>query len=334
VHHDLWNYDVAGEPVLATVKKDGRDVPVVLVSTKIGHLFVLDRETGKPVFPVEERPVPQGAVPDDHPSPTQPFPTHPPPLASQSFSANDVWGITEADKEGCKRTLAKLRNDGVFTPPTVQGTLLVPGSIGGMNWSGVTFDAARGLVVVNMNDLPQIVTLVPRDQFHPPDPDAPVPPGTPPQMPLEFGPQWGTPYAETHRWFLNGFSPCTPPPFGTLRAIDLASGTTKWEVPLGTMPEFKSAPGSEHWGSFNLGGNIVTRAGLVFVAASRDDMFRAFDEDTGKVLWEAHLPAGGQAAPMTYRARPGGKQYVVIAAGGHVALRSTPGDYVVAYALP
>ena len=322
VHHDLWDYDTASSPLLARLAHDGKDVPVVIQGNKTGFLYVLNRDTGKPVFPVQERAVPQSDVPGEKTSPTQPFPLFPPSLAPQHFSIEDVWGPTPADREACKEAIGKLRNEGIFTPPSVQGSLAVPGHLGGMNWSGYAFDPVRNLLIVNTNNLMARVRLIPRDKVNSDHEDG------------SYGSQRGTPYGMLRR-FLQSPSdlPCGTPPWGTLTAVDMAEGTIRWQVPLGSMRDFGGAHGSVPLGSISLGGPITTDGGLVFIAGATDGRIRAFDVETGKELWSAALHAPGNATPMTYKAND--KQYVVIAAGGNQNFREeASGDSVIAFALP
>jgi quinoprotein glucose dehydrogenase len=328
VHHDLWDYDVASQPMLMNVKRNGRDVPAVAVGTKIGHIFILDRQTGKPLFPVEERPVPKSDVPGEESWPTQPFPKLPAAIVPQTLTANEAWGLTDADREACRKLIAGARSEGLFTPPSLQGTIVFPGNVGGMNWSGMSFDAKNGLLITNTNRIPTLVRLIPREEF-----DRLRQSGEGNRMTGEFGRQLGTPYA-VYREHLRGPSgaPCNPPPWGVLTAVDVATGAVRWERPLGTISQLGMIPKSADWGSINLGGSVVTAGGLVFIAAAMDSYIRAFDVETGKEVWKAELPASAQAAPMTYRS--GGKQYLVICAGGHGKLGTKKGDSVVAFALP
>ncbi|MEA2263794.1 MAG: quinoprotein glucose dehydrogenase, partial [Acidobacteriaceae bacterium] len=247
VHHDLWDYDTAAPPLLATLPHEGKSVPVVIQGNKTGFLYVLDRDTGKPVFPVEERAVPQSDIPGEKASPTQPFPLFPPALAPQHFSIADAWGPTPADREACREVIGKLRNEGIFTPPSVQGTLAVPGNIGGMNWSGYAFDPIRNLLIVNTNNLIARVRLIPRDKVSSDSEDG------------ESAAQRGTPYGMLRR-FLQSPSdlPCGAPPWGTLTAVDMAKGTIRWQIPLGSMSDFGGAHSSLPPGSISLGGPITT----------------------------------------------------------------------------
>src|SRR5271170_372971 len=324
VHHDLWDYDTAAPPLLAMLQHDGKSVPVVIQGNKTGFLYVLNRDTGVPVFPVEERPVPQSDVPGEKTSPTQPFPVAPPPLVPQQLAAVSAWGPTPADRDACRSAIAKLRNQGVFTPPSIQGTLAVPGNVGGMNWSGYAFDPQHSLLVVNTNNLPARVRLIPQDKVKDNTEDG------------ELGRQRGAPYAMLRR-FLQSPSdlPCGVPPWGTLAAIDMNEGKIRWQVPLGSAQNFGGAHGSVPAGTISLGGPIVTAGRLSFIAGTTDPHIRAFDTETGKQLWRAELPASGNATPMTYSAGPDNKQYLVIAAGGHRAIpEEKQGDTLVAFTLP
>ncbi|HKS41901.1 MAG TPA: pyrroloquinoline quinone-dependent dehydrogenase [Blastocatellia bacterium] len=328
VHHDLWDYDVASQPVLITMKRNGRNVPAVAVGTKIGHLFVLHRETGKPLFPVEERPVPQSTVAGEEASPTQPFPVMPRSLVPQKFTVDDAWGMVPADRDACREQMKNLRSGGVFTPPSLEGTIAVPGNVGGMNWSGMSYDPRRGLLITNTNRLAFLVKLIPRDEYNKGRSS-----GENNRLKGEFGRQTGTPYA-MYREPLRAPSgaPCNAPPWGALTAVDLATGAVRWEVPLGQIPQLAMVPESAKWGSFNLGGSIITAGGLVFIAAAMDNYLRAFDVETGRELWKAELPASAQAMPMTYQGKDG-KQYVVICAGGHGKLGTKMGDSVIAFTI-
>jgi quinoprotein glucose dehydrogenase len=328
VHHDLWDYDVAAPPALVTVVRDGQALPVVLQVTKTGQLFALHRETGIPIFPVEERPVPASTVPGEEAWPTQPFSSLPA-LSPLRVSADDAWGLTFFDRRSCRNTMRALRSDGVFTPPSLDGTLVVPSNIGGAHWGGLAYDPERQIVVVPVNRIASVVQLIPRERYD----RASAEPG------WEYGSMLGTPYVVRRRILLSPLGlPCTPPPFGALVAISLTTGQKLWEVPLGTTRDLLASriwlPLAFGWGTPNLGGPIATGGGLVFVAAAMDDYLRAFDIETGRELWRGRLPAGGQATPMTYRVAGDPRQFVVVAAGGHGRLGTRRGDAVVAFALP
>ena len=320
VHHDLWDYDTASPPLLTTLPHDGKSVPVVIQGNKTGFLYVLNRDTGAPVFPVEERAVPQSDVPGEVTSPTQPIPVAPPALAPQHISVDDAWGKTDEDRNACREWIRTLRNEGIFTPPGIKGTLAVPGNVGGMTWSGYAFDPQQNLLIVNTNNLPAKIRVIPQEQF---DEARKGEPG-------EYTEQAGTPYG-MYRRFLFGPAahlPCVKPPWGTLTAVDMAAGTIRWQVPLGSYFD-TGLPG----GSLSLGGPIVTASGLVFIAGTLDPYLRAFDVKTGKELWKAKLPSSGHATPMTYAIN--GKQYLVIAAGGHAHItEEKQADAIVAFALP
>jgi quinoprotein glucose dehydrogenase len=322
VHHDLWDYDTASPPLLTALLHDGKKIPVVIQGSKTGFLYVLDRDTGKPVFPVKERAVPQSDVPGEKTSPTQPFPIAPPPLSPQHISIEDVWGPTPADREACRDAVGKLRNEGIFTPPSVGGTLVIPGKLGGMNWSGYAFDPIRNLLIVNTNNLMARVRLIPRDKVSSDNEDG------------SYGPQRGTPYGMLRRSLQSPSDlPCGVPPWGTLTAVDMVKGTIRWQIPFGSMQDFGGAHGFVPLGSISLGGPITTAGNIVFIAGTTDARIRAFDIETGKELWSEALPAAGNATPMTYEVN--GKQYLVIAAGGNQNFpEERAGDAVVAFALP
>jgi quinoprotein glucose dehydrogenase len=322
VHHDLWDYDVPAQPVLVSLPLQGKLVPAVVVATKMGHVFVLHRETGAPLLPVEERAAPQSTVPGEQASPTQPFPVRPRPLVPARLTPDDAWGLTPAERDACRLRISRLRSEGIFTPPSLEGTVIFPGYSGGTNWGGVSHDPARGLLITATNRLAFVVTLVPRERYEQ-ERATSARPGR------EFAPQRGTPYGMYREALISpGGLPCNAPPWGALTAVELATGDVRWEVSLGVSPEVSTIPGS-----VNLGGALTTASGLIFIGAARDTRLRAFDVETGSVLWSGELPASAQATPMTYRA-PSGRQLVVIAAGGHTALRTKTGDYIVAFALP
>lgn len=326
VHHDLWDYDVPAQPMLIDIERDGKSIPAVVQATKTGMLFVFDRETGEPVFEVVERPVPQSDVAGETISPTQPFPATPALVSQAAVTPHDAWGLTFYDRGKCRDLIARYRSEGIFTPPSLRGTILSPGYAGGVNWGSTAFDSERQLVIAAVNHVPMVATLVPRDQL-----DAMKRSGAWPDS--DFAAQTGTPYGVRREMLASPFGlPCTAPPWGTLAAVDLRRNAIRWQVMLGSTrdmtPWFVPSP---TLGMPNMGGPIVTDGGVVFIGASMDNYLRAFDIETGRELWKGRLPAGGQATPMSYEAK--GRQFVVIAAGGHGKLGTKRGDYVVAFAL-
>lgn len=316
VHHDLWDYDVASQPTLFTWKER---IPAVVINTKMGHVFVLNRLNGKPLLPVDERPVPQSDVPGEKSWPTQPFSTIS--LVPEKFEPGDAWGPTPADSSWCAEKIRRSRSEGIFTPPSLQGTVVVPGNVGGVNWGSAAYDPERHLMIANTNRLVAWVKAIPRSAYH-----AEMKKEQDNRIYGEFGDQEPSPYG-IYRTFLfsPGKTPCNKPPWGATVAVDLFTGKKVWEAPLGTM-----IPGKVT-GSINLGGPMVTAGGLVFTSATIDPFLRAFDSETGKELWSHQLPAGGQATPMTYAVK--GTQYLVIAAGGHGKLGTKQGDYVIGFKL-
>jgi len=327
VHHDVWDYDNPAQPTLGMVAwGGGAPRAAVLQPTKQGLLFTLDRDTGQPVIPVVERPVPQGAAPGEVLSPTQPFPTAPRPLAPTTIRPQDAFGLLPWEKAECRRRIEAARHEGLFTPPSTQGTILYPFTGGGVNWGGLAFDAGRQMVFVNTSSAMHLVTLIPA---------AKVAAARRAEPDVEISPQTGAPFGMRREVMRSKLGlPCNPLPWGQLHAVDMRTGGILWEVPLGTTEDL--APGSQ-WllkgsGAPNFGGPMATASGLVFIGAAMDNYLRAFDGANGRELWRGRLPGGGQATPMTYVWK--GRQYVLIAAGGHAMAGTKRGDQVVAFALP
>ncbi len=325
-HHDVWDYDLPAQPTLANVTYQGKTAPAVLQTTKQGLLFTLGRDTGAPVIPVVERKVPQGGAPGEVLSPTQPFPVAPRPLAPDRISPDQAFGLTPLDKDACRGQIAGARHEGFYTPPSTQGTIIYPFTGGGSNWGGVAFDPGHDVVYVNTSSAMHKVTLIPAAQ---------VAAAKAAHPDTEIGPNTGARYGVMRELMRSPLGlPCNPPPWGLLHAIDMHDGHILWEVPLGTTADL--APGSQYLlhgvGTPNFGGPIVTSGGLVFIGATLDNYLRAFDARTGRELWRGRLPAGGQATPMTYVWK--GRQYVLIASGGHSKSNSKRGDQVIAFALP
>ena len=326
VHHDIWDYDTPAQPTLFELERDGRTIPALAQPTKMGHLFILNRETGEPLFPVEERPVPQDwEVAGEYLAPTQPFPVKPAPLHPAGLTPDDAWGLTFWDRGACRKQLEALRNEGIFTPPSLQGSAFFPSDFGGNNWGTPAIDPGRKLIILNTMFMPSMVQLIPREQCK-----------------LDAGdvftaPQLETPYCLRVKPLLSPLgAPCIAPPWGTLTAIDFTTGDKRWEVPLGNLEEMAPWPVSRLIkGAPNIGGPSVTAGGLTFIASTPDYYLRAFDSETGEELWKAKLPTGGHATPAVYRSSVDQRQYVVIAAGGHFGMPQEPrGDYLIAFALP
>jgi quinoprotein glucose dehydrogenase len=328
VHNDVWDYDLAAQPVLFQQRRDGVEIPAVIGATKLGFIFLLNRLDGTPLFPVEERPVPQSTVPGEISAATQPFPTRPAPLHPLTLQRDELWGLTPWDRYKCQQQFDALDYQGAFTPPSLKGALGYPGLGGGINWGSVSVDPIRNRMIVNLQLAPFSIKLVPRQPM--------LVDGRATDL-VGLNPQEGTPYMAVRDLFISPFkTPCVPPPWGRLLAIDLNSGEKLWERPLGNLNTLAPPLIGDmlEWGTPNSGGSLQTGSGLVFIAATLDKYFRAFDADSGAELWRYELPFAGHATPMTYRLKPGGKQYVVIAAGGHGALGSETGDALMAFALP
>jgi len=317
VHHDLWDYDVASQPALFSWK-DG--TPAIAITTKMGRVFVLNRLNGKPLLNVEERPVAKSEIPGEESWPTQPASTIS--LVPERLTPDDAWGKDEKEKQACADLIKAARYGDIYSPPSLQGTLVFPSNVGGVNWGSGAYDAQRHLLFVDTNRLPIFVKLIPRADFENARKDA----SESDRLHGEFARQTGAPFAMFRTPLLSPSGlPCNTPPWGTVAAVDLFEGKTVWDVALGSL-----LPGM-NTGTITLGGPMATAGGLVFTAAAMDNFLRAFDSETGKEIWKYELPAGGQATPMTYTLN--GKQYVVIAAGGHGKLGTKQGDYVIAFSL-
>jgi len=318
VHHDIWDYDTPAQPTLLDLELDGKTIPAIVQVTKMGMTFVLNRETGEPVWPVEERPVPQGAVAGEYLSPTQPFPTHVPYTVPHKLSGDDAWGMMIFDENRCAEKIQSMRNEGIYTPPTLEGSIHFPSNGGGNNWGSPAIDPQSGVMIVFTNRVPSQIRLIPREDCK----------GV-------TQPQEGTPYCVETGFLMSPLGvPCSEPPWGTLDAIDLKAGKLLWSVPLGTTRDL--APFPIWWvkGLPGWGGPMMTASGLVFSGVTNEHAFRAFDAATGEELWKVRLPTAANAVPMTYQTRKGGKQFVVIAAGGHWSGGAPPGDHIMAFALP
>ena len=331
IHHDVWDWDVPAQPLLVDITRDGETIPVVVVLTKQGLVFVFHRETGQPFFPIEERAVPvETDVPGEVLSPPQPFPVKPPSLLKTGITPDDAWGVTLWDKAQCREVIENSNYGPIYTPPSLKGWLMYPSSAGGMNWGGGAFDPTRNLLVTNVAQMALYLKLMPQSELTEEDllnPSKGAPMGPPAAIK-------GTDLALEQRIFLGPFSmPCTAPPWSTLVGVDLAKGEIKWRVPLGLIDKLSPVPLPFKWGTPLAGGPIVTAGGLVFIGSTGDSRLRAFDTETGDELWVVETPRSSHAAPMTYVAD--GRQFVVIASGGHMFVNYKEiDDYLVAYALP
>ena len=335
VHHDLWDYDVAPQPVVVDIPRPGGVARALIQATKTGEIFVLDRASGRPLFDVAEVSAPTGgAVPHERVSPTQPSSVAMPSFRGPDLEERDMWGITPLDQLWCRIRFKRARYEGMYTPPSVMPFLQYPGILGGIEWGSVSVNPERSLMIVNASRVANYAALIPRAEA-----DAAG------RRPEGLGghymhrAQFGTPYAVSNPPFLSPLGvPCQNPPFGTLSAVDLATGQLVWTRWLGTardsgpldIPSLLPLP----IGTPNIGGSLNTRSGLTFIGATQDRYLRAFDVDTGRLLWKARLPAGAMATPMTYLSPASGRQFVVIAAGGTHLRMAEEGDHIVAYALP
>lgn len=332
VNKDVWDFDTASQPVLFDFENpDGSTIPALAQGTKMGHVFLLDRRTGVPIHGHKEVEVRTDGVPGEVLAATQPVPSFIEPLHPTQLTPDDAFGFTFWDRNHCRDEIAKYRYDGMFTPPTVAGSIQYPQNPGGMNWGSVAIDPERKLLITNLMRMANVIQLIPRAEYD-------AMPDKASHWPFQLQPMFGTPYAMRNFPILSPFgAPCSPPPWGTIVAVDLTSGKIAWEKPLGTIRDQAPFPiwlwpGFNELGAPNLGGPVATASGLVFIAATTDRYLRAFDSEAGEEVWSHRLPFTGNATPMTYRLGPEGRQYVVIASGGHVW--SEPGDALMAFALP
>ncbi len=318
VHHDIWDFDIPAQPTLVDLTINGETRPAVVQVTKMGMTFVLDRETGAPLHPVEERPVPQeGAVPGEYLSPTQPFPVKPEPLHKLGLTPDDAWGFTFWDEGACREKLENLVTGPIYTPPSLQGTVYYPSPLGGNNWGAPAVDMQRKIMIANTKHMAFSVRLVPQQS---------CPEGVP-------FPQFGSPYCVIMEPITSPLgAPCTAPPWSTLAAVDLEGGDILWQIPLGNLEGLAPWPLYHFVGSaIEMGGPMVTASGLTFIAATSDQYFRAYNTLNGEEVWRTKLPTTGNAVPMSYTYK--GEQYVIIAAGGHFTSPSPAADYILAFKL-
>ncbi len=324
VHHDLWDMDVPAQPALIDITRDGATIPALVGPTKQGDIYVLDRRTGEPIIEVKEVPAPTGAIPEDFTAPTQPvsgLTFMPPPLQEK-----DMWGVSMFDQLACRIDFLSLKYEGRYTPPSLEGTLVYPGNFGTFNWGSVAVDPERQVMFGMPTYLAFTSRLVPRDQI-------------PPKGQDEKGSEQGlnrndgAPYGVFMGPFLGPLGiPCQAPPWGYVAGANLATGEVAWKHKNGTVMDMTPLPLPFKVGVPGIGGPMLTKGGVAFLGAAVDNYLRAYDVTSGRELWQARLPAGGQATPMTYTA--GDRQYVLIVAGGHGSVGTKPGDYVIAYTLP
>jgi quinoprotein glucose dehydrogenase len=339
VHYDVWDYDLGSQASLIDFPTAAGPVPALVLSSKQGDIYILDRRTGEPLTPVEERPAPPGGVEPDRLAKTQPFSLYNS-LAKPPLTEADMWGMSPIDQLWCRIQFRQATYQGIYTPPTTDRYWIqYPGYNGGSDWGSLAVDPSRGIIVANYNDMPNYNRLVPRDEVERQGIKPINAPGAPKNPSVDLSPQVGAPYGiEVNAGWRQKATKlmCKQPPYGGIRAIDLATGKTLWDKPFGTArrngPFGIPSMLPFDIGTPNNGGAVVTASGLIFIAAATDDLIRAIDINTGKVLWQADLPAGGQANPFTFEA--GGKQFVGIMAGGHHFMETPIGDYVIAWALP
>lgn len=324
VHHDIWDVDTNSAPTLLDIQKDGQTIPALIQATKMGYHFVLNRNTGEPVWPIEERPYPASDVPGEVAAKTQPYVPYPEPTIPDTTPPVSKFADFVSFGE-CSRWKARLRDEGRYTPPSIRGSISWPATLGGVEWGGGAVDPTTNTYVVNSNMVPQIYTLVPRDEANKLYGDKDRGPGG-------YSAQKGSPYGFKLENFLNMWGmPCWVPPYGTLSSYDMNTGKLLWKKPFGQVQKWGFYM-PESWGSITIGAPVITKSGLIFIGASMDSRVRAIDVKTGNVLWK-HIvdsPAVGQPAVYTYK----GKQYVVFAVGGNGILTPRLADQVVAFALP
>jgi quinate dehydrogenase (quinone) len=333
VHNDLWDFDLPMQPSLIDFTKDGKSVPALVIGTKAGQIYVLDRATGKPLTQVEEVPVKAANIPNEPYSPTQPKSVGMPQIGAQHLTEADMWGATPYDQLLCRIDFKSMRYDGLYTAPGTDKSLSFPGSLGGMNWGSISTDPVHGFIFVNDMRLGLWIQMIPSQNK-----GQATSGGEALNTGMGAVPLKGTPYAVNKNRFLSVAGiPCQAPPFGTLTAIDMKTQKVAWQVPVGTVEDTGPLGIRMHLpikvGLPTLGGTLSTQGGLIFIAGTQDFYLRAFNSGNGEEVWKARLPVGSQGGPMTYVSPKSGKQYIVITAGG--ARQSTDrGDYVMAYALP
>ncbi len=327
--HDFWDFDVGAQPSLIDLRVDGKNVPAVAQATKTGFIFILNRETGEPLFPVEYRDVPTEGPLKDMLSPVQPFPPEAFQVAHMNLEPDKAWGLTFWDRGQCRKILEDMRTGDIYLPITEEYTAVLPSNLGGINWGGVSIDPERQLLIVRNTNTPFKVRLIPREEFGE---------AKGAEFGTEYATQRGMPFAMSRAPILSPIGvPCNPPPWGTLTAIDLNTGQQLWQKPHGGLRDMAPVPIPWEIGMPGIGAPMTTSSGLIFIGAAMDNFLRAYDTETGDLLWKGRLPASPQATPMSYTVEDDSgqaKQIVIIAAGGHGRANTTLGDHLIAYGLP
>lgn len=326
VHHDVWDYDIAAQPTLTEIRRNGADVPAVVVVTKTGMLYAFNRDTGESLYEIIEKPVPHSDVFGEQLSDTQPFSAIPPLASQRRLTEDDAFGLTWFDRRGCRKTLREFRSEGIFTPPSLRGTIEYPSYAGGANWGGVAIDPERQIAITNVNQIATLVRLIPRAELKNLRAAGEL-------EDWDVSDQEGTPYYMARKVFVSALGmPCIQPPWGKLVAVDLKKGSILWDVPLGTTADLAPALVPDlNWGVPNLGGALLTGSGLLVIGAVTEHVLRIFDTETGQELWSHRLPTAAMATPMSYEIK--GVQYIAVAVGGHEMLDMPAGDYLMAFRL-
>lgn len=326
VHHDVWDYDIPSQPTLTEIRHQGQSVQAVVVATKTGMIYAFDRRSGEPIYDITEQAVPASDIAGERLSPTQPISSFPALTRLNAVTEDDSFGLVWFDKRSCMKIIREYRSEGLFTPPSIQGTIMSPSYAGGVNWGGIAIDSEKQIGIVNVNQIPALVHLIPRD-------DLQIFIDEYGEDGWEFAEQAGTPYYMARKIFLSGIGlPCTKPPWNKLVAVDLEHEEILWEVPLGTVRDLAPAIVPNFaWGAPGMGGPLVTAGGLIVIGATTEHMLRIFNVASGEELWKYDLPTAAMATPMSYMHNS--EQYIAVAVGGHDNLDMPRGDHIFAFKL-